>query len=548
MKKRFIFIYSVYTFLFALGSVYGIGERTLLLGGDSGWMAAEYRAGIAEVTLVRPNPVLALSSAISHATTSYSAAAGARGNFAALTESALDMSLSFDEGNSAFFRDSTGNYFVTSSPGVTASDRRQARAGMGAALFGDFNIQASSASGPLVIEPRSRNALFAPGSRMRDFTIEFWIYPVNLENGEQILSWVSSRPVNGSYEIQRILCTSSRNRLQWSFVNFFTSAGGSSNINIEFSGDAPVVPKRWSHHLIRFDATSGMIEYLVDGVSETIKYATPTGREGAEVFTPVIGNGGAFVIGERFSGLIDEFKIHSVFAGRSSIQKYASSGGRVETSAIDLGEYNSGIQRVEVTGGRNGNFNEFRTNGRFRFTDDSEMQFFIRVSDNPYLINDSTWISFTPGADMQNIQGRFVQLAVNLYPSSDGETSPYLDEIRIVYVPGEPPMPPVNFTAYAVDGGVMLRWKHSPNVNTAGYLVYYSSVRGELFGEDAVLGASPIDVGYRNSLLIDGLKNGTLYYFRVAAYDHISGSSVRNIGEFSREVTARPLEGLILSD
>jgi len=543
MKKRFIFIYTVYTLLFVPCSVHGIGERTLLFGGDSGWRIAEYRAGITEVTAVRPNPVLILSSTTGPAVAGYSAASGTTGNFAALTESALDMSLSFDEGNSAFFRDSAGNYWV-SSPGVTASDRRQARAGTGAALFGNFNIQASSGSAPLIIEPRTGNALFAPGNRLRDFTIEFWLYPMNLENGEQILSWVSSRPVNGSYVVQRILCTASRNRLQWSFVNFFTSTGGSSHINIEFSGDAYVVPKRWSHHLIRFDATSGMIEYLVDGVSETIVYATPTGREGAEVFTPVIGNSGAFVIGERFMGLIDEFKIHSVCAARSSIQKYASSGGRVETAAIDLGEYNSGVVRVEVTGGRNGGNNEFRSNGRFRFIDDSEMQFFIRVSDNPYLLNESMWISFTPGADINDIQGRYVQLAVDFYPSADGETSPYLDEMRIIYLPGEPPLPPGNFTASAVDGGVMLSWKNSPDINTAGYLVYYSSVRGELFGEDATLGPSPIDAGKRNSLLIDGLKNGTLYYFRIAAYDHISGTSVRNIGEFSREVTARPLEGL----
>jgi hypothetical protein len=179
MKKRFIFIYSVYTFLFVLGSVHGIGERTMLFGGNAGWRIAEHRAGIAEVSAVRPNPVLMISSTTGPTTAGYSAAAGTSGNFAALTAPALDMSLSFDEGNSAFFRDSAGNYWV-SSPGVTAADRRQARAGTGAALFGSLNMQASSVSGPLVIEPRTQNALFAPGSRMGDFTIEFWLYPMNL--------------------------------------------------------------------------------------------------------------------------------------------------------------------------------------------------------------------------------------------------------------------------------------------------------------------------------------------------------------------------------
>jgi hypothetical protein len=78
--------------------------------------------------------------------------------------------------------------------------------------------------------------------------------------------------------------------------------------------------------------------------------------------------------------------------------------------------------------------------------------------------------------------------------------------------------------------------------------VYYSSVRGELFGNDSSLGSSPIDAGNKSSLFISGLKNGTLYYFRVAAYDYVTGTTEYYTGEFSTEVTARPLAGLSLSD
>jgi hypothetical protein len=138
-----------------------------------------------------------------------------------------------------------------------------------------------------------------------------------------------------------------------------------------------------------------------------------------------------------------------------------------------------------------------------------------------------------------------VQIAVDFYPSADGETTPYLEEMRIVYLPGEPPLPPLNVTAVAVDGGVQLRWKHSPDASTDGYLVYYSSVRGELFGTEADLGASPIDAGNSNSLTIKGLKNGSLYYFRVASYSYSSALNYY-VGEFSKEVTARPLIGLSL--
>jgi len=351
------------------------------------------------------------------------------------------------------------------------------------------------------------------------------------------------------------MCSASRNRLQWSFVNFFASIDGNRHINIEFSGNAPIIPKTWSHHLIRFDATTGLLEYLVDGSSEAIAYATASARESSEVYTPITGNGGSFLLGERFVGIMDEFRIHSVCAGRSSMQRYISGGGRVETRAIDLGENSSGVLRINASGGRTSVRgasvqNEFRENGRFRFPDDSEMNFFIRAGENPYLLNNSRWVGFVPGADVSGVKGRYVQIAVDFYPSADGESSPYLDELRIIFMPGEPPLPPRNLTASAMDGAVQLRWRHSPGTGTAqtgvaGYLVYYSTIRGELFGEDALLGPSPIDVGITNSLLIEGLKNGTLYYFRIAAYDRISGEVNYNVGEFSAEVTARPLAGLI---
>ena len=99
-------------------------------------------------------------------------------------------------------------------------------------------------------------------------------------------------------------------------------------------------------------------------------------------------------------------------------------------------------------------------------------------------------------------------------------------------------------TAVASDGKVLLQWAQSSDENIKGYLIYYSSVRDELFGVDAVQGVSPIDTANRNSILLDGLKNGTLYYFRIASYDYADNQGERNIGEFSREITARPLEGL----
>ncbi|WP_461255714.1 LamG-like jellyroll fold domain-containing protein [Treponema sp. R80B11-R83G3] len=543
MKKLLIFTLIVYIFLFVCGSVYAVGERTISLGAGATWKAAENRTGITEASSIRPHPVLLLSSSVAVTSAEgYQAASGVWGNFSALTGSALDLSVSFDERTPELFRDSSGNYKLSVPPEVESVDRVLARAGAGAALFGRYGYDPEST--PIVIQPDSRNALFAPGNRIKDFTVEFWLYPLNMENGEQILSWASTMP--GS-RAQRIDCSVSKNKLKWSFVNFFTPINGSRQINIDFTSLTPVVPKTWSHHLVRFDAATGMLEYIVDGKGESIVYATSTGRENSEVHIPVIGDNGRFLLGGRFSGFIDEFKIHSVCAGRSTIQRYASCGGRIETKPVDMGTVSSGVVKINACGGRTSIKgtalqNEFRENGRFKFSDDAEMNFFVRAGENPYSMENIPWVIFTPGSDISGVRGRYVQIAVDFYPSADGECSPYLEQVIIVFMQGEAPLPPRNLTAIAKDGAVQLRWKQSPTTGTAGYLVYYSAVRGELFGNDSKLGPSPIDVGITTNINIDGLKNGTLYYFRVTAYDLAGGN--RNIGDFSAEVTARPLTGL----
>ncbi|MDR0494426.1 MAG: LamG domain-containing protein, partial [Treponema sp.] len=400
MKKNIYFIALLYLFFAVSGSLYSIGEKTIQLDGSSIWKMADYRAGITEMKLVRPNPVLALSSSRNSA-----------------PFYGLDLALSFDEGNPKHFRDSAGNYRVSASPSLEVADNHYARIGSGAALFSNAqtgSVLTSSAlpnktpiNAPLMVEVKNKDALFAPNNRICDFSIEFWLYPLNMENGEQILQWTSARAISKTnYAPQRILCVSSKNRLQWSFTHFFNSPDAAVSKDITINGVSPVVPKTWSHHLIHFDSVTGMVEYLVNGKAESIEYATSNGHEYGEVYTPIAGEGGCFILGSDFSGMIDEFRIYGARASGPNpmIRKYPLNGGRIETRAIDLGDGSNGILKLEACGGRTSMANvkinnEYRKNGRFRFSDDSEMQFFIRCSDNPYRWDES-WQAVTPGAEL----------------------------------------------------------------------------------------------------------------------------------------------------
>jgi hypothetical protein len=278
------------------------------------------------------------------------------------------------------------------------------------------------------------------------------------------------------------------------------------------------------------------------------------------VYIPLIGEDGRFVLGGRYAGIIDEFRIYRVYLESPGLAKYPPEGGRVESRTLDLGGRRSRVLKIEALGGRiSGGHNSFPENiyagnAGLRFADHSEIQFFIRANDTPYRWNDIPWVPVEPGTELSgDLSGRYIQAAAAFYPSGDGETTPYLDELRIIYRTDEPPMPPTQLSALARDGAVELSWKASPGRDVGGYLIYYGTSSGEYFGDHAILdGAAvlpavkpPVNVGNRTSVRIEGLRNGTLYYFAVAAYSAGDGERPEP-GDFSREAAARPLQEVLL--
>ncbi|MDR0496534.1 MAG: fibronectin type III domain-containing protein [Treponema sp.] len=537
MRNKPFILAILYSFFLLPGSTYGIGEKTITLGSTASWGLFEKRQGIIEASNIRPQSVLVLASS---AGIPYESKTGSleAGFF-------QDLHLSFDERNPGSFSDSQGHYDVTVSPSLSASSL--SRVGTGAAMFTQ-----RAGDEPIVLKPR-RTALFAPGSHIRDFSIEFWLFPQNTESGEQILFWSSSKSDGqGAYFYQRIQCITSKNRLQWTFVDFFFSPGERARKTMSLMG-TPVIPRTWSHHLVRFDADLGLLEYLVDGKVEAMEYTTVSGREGGDVYTPVIGEDCRLVLGGRFSGMMDEFRIYRHCLETPVMGKYSMAGGRIETRTMDLGHTDSQVLKIEAFGGRTETprisnamgqaRNEYAGNSRLSFSDHSEMRFFIRVSNSSYRWNDVPWVPINPGVELAGVRGRYIQLAADFYPGWNGETSPYLSELNVIYKAAEPPPPPTLVTARARDGAVELSWRASPSREVGGYLVYYGTTRGEYFGNYAIIDntiqVSPINTGNRTSIRIEGLKNGTLYYFAVAAYGSQNG--LPEPGEFSREAAARPL-------
>ncbi len=417
--------------------------------------------------------------------------------------------------------DSAGNYTVLTEKEVVTPDRSVY--GKGSALFKTW-------SGGIELEPR-QGSLFFPGTDWDDFTIEFWLYPAGMENGETIFYWQGRDTVSGESKPQIINCYFEDRRLVWEFTNFFLPPASAvpreQDYIVECRGLNDLIPKEWHHHSIRYDASIGLLEYYVDTVPEAVTHTTESGNEERTIYLPSIGeySRGTVFIGDYYTGFIDEFRIIRSYLEEPVSTTYRPVQGTAITRPIDLQYTNSRLISIDSEENKPQN---------------SDVYYFYNLSNDyePLSPASDQWKPFEPGTLFEErLRGRFLQVMVHLFPDGHLEETPSVSEIAITYEPDTPPPPPSLVTATAGKNSVTLNWKPVAEADIGGYIVYYGTSSGRYFGETGSLGASPIDVGNTTTVTLEGLANGTLYFFSVVAYD---SSEPPHVSTFSTEVTARP--------
>jgi hypothetical protein len=410
--------------------------------------------------------------------------------------------------------DEQGHYQVSGEQPLLTD--RSAALGQGSALF------AGSSQG-LKLLP-SGQAMFAPGSWLQDFTIELWLNPALLEDGEEVFSWAGTRWVGQEAVAQGIRCTVESRTLSWSFDNFFTRPGGEKR-QLSLKGITPLVPRDWHHHMVRFQCSTGLLEYLVDGVPEAVSYATEDGHQQSGILLAYVGESGpgTLVVGRRYTGFVDELRISRALVASPALERYGDRIGTAVSRPFDLGYTGTRIKGIQAV---------------YRAPLDSYVAFYYRATDradgDP---GQAPWVQFQPGVPFADVRGRYLQLMVELYPDGARSSSPELSELRVVYEQDLPPAPPSGVRAVAGNGQVRLFWNTVNEEDVRGYLVYYGERPGNYHGEDSDRGVSPIDVGNTASITVTGLTNGKLYYFSVVAYD---ATDPPHRSMFSREISARP--------
>jgi len=423
-------------------------------------------------------------------------------------DAGTDLFLPFD---SPVLRDESEHWIVQSG-NVQFVESHQARGKGSGAFFSDSF---------LTLIPR-KDSFFSSGLTEGGFSIEFWLYPTNLEEGEGIFVWRKAGTSRSGY--QEVSCSISGRVLIWSFLNFFQGPEG-NRIDVSLRGSSPLVPREWRHHALRYDASTGMIEYLLDGEPDAVVYATPSGREDGSVYYPALERGGQspLRIGEGYNGFMDEFRMYRRYSDPLNLKPFPPEGGWIETEPLDLGYHDTRVLQIQVLKVLPG---------------DSAVFYYYRMANSFIDIEKREWIPVDPGKDLpHDSKGRFLQLRAELYPDGSRKQSPKITEIIVTYEPKAPPPPPSFVQAVPGDGEVLLRWSKVPDPSVTGYFVYYGSEPGVFKGNDSTLGPSPIKAGNCTEITISGLTNGKLYYFAISAYD---SSEDPLTSRFSFTVITRP--------
>ena len=413
--------------------------------------------------------------------------------------------------------DRAGNYRIVSNSILPSGG---AKMGKGVGLCrGSGGLRLSGADG----------SLFGTTGFSNSFLIEFWLNPAVAENGEKVFSWRSSKNAGNSPIYQMMSASFYKNHLEWTFTNVFEGYEKDDG-ELSISSYSTLIPDEWTHHAISYDVETGLLEYRINGRIEALRYITSNGKElGGDVYRCNLGVVADIDICPQYTGLVDDFHIQrSVISESAAAMRYDSysrDGGRFVTKPIKVSS-NAELRKVDAV---------------LDVPAQTDVMMYVRGGNNMFEWTPSypEWIPIRNHSQIQNVKGLYFQLAVDLYPDGSGAVAPSVENLAMTFKEVDAPLPPSRVTAVASDSSVTLSWNYSVDKDTGGYYVYYGERPGEYLGREAVEGVSPINVGNLNSITFNGLKNGKIYYFAIAAYSNVNE---KIMGVLSKEVYARPLK------
>ena len=382
-------------------------------------------------------------------------------------------------------------------------------------------------------------SFFGSEGLIGSFSMEFWLCPSVSDNGETIVKWDSSKNIDGRLVYQALSATFDKGSIEWNFLNFFDNTVVSNiDDSITLKGTTRIIPDTWSHHVISYDCETGILEYIVDGITEDLVYMTSNGREDGDVALIYLGTPSQLNFCTEYTGKIDDIRLLRRAYSQPDFQNAENAGPVGHVQYLPEGGYFV-TKPIMVSKGAVLTSLEAEMN----VPSQTAINYYVRTGDNYFGWNDSypEWKAVESGEELEGLVGLYFQVAAELFPDGDGEITPSITEIKLNYEEIPEPLPPFTVKAQAGNGSVKVSWNYSVDDSVGGYYLYYGNRPGEYLGRVALEGDSPINVGNKSSFTVTGLENGKIYYFAVAAW---SAYDENIVGRLSKEVFARPLARL----
>ena len=371
-------------------------------------------------------------------------------------------------------------------------------------------------NGKSFIKMDNRGYAYSRENSINSFTIEFYLNPYQIRMNSKVLSKISIHNNGDASEYSGVRASIIDGKLIWQFDNLFMYNGEYSNIILS-SGES-LKPNEWRHHSVSFDAKTGKLAKYIDGLEEEVLYLTSTGDINGSPYMLNINNiiYDPLYLGQGFIGGIDAFSFTPIFKKNFNLYKYLKNG-EIISEVIDFTNNNIFIDSI--------NYKANISNGTY-------MDIYYRISDNYFLPEDNLiqWKRLNEN-NIINERGRYIQVRAEFESDTERTLSPVLNNMEIVYHNGKAPQKPINLTATAVNNSAVLRWEGS-HENITGYKIYYGTKSGIYNNADNI----PIIIGNQTEYVINGLRNGEIYYFTITA---IGGEGGNIESAFAEEVFVR---------
>lgn len=375
----------------------------------------------------------------------------------------------------------------------------------------------------------NRKSVFVPGTVIGSFTINFYVYPMNLADNNVLFKIGSHYYENSDDSIcdQSFSAVLDEGIFKCHFRNVFNNENNKTIPEFTVKAYQRVMPKEWTNLTITYDSFSGIIRLFINGVENGIAKAA-----GESVYPMIFNPANRCIldIGTSYVGTIDDFLIKHGAETDGIEYGFPPEGASIVSGVHKLDDFNIVIKDI--------NFADYQKNG-------AEIEYFVRLSSSPFDADDTAayikpveWIPLNKEnlSYLKNKKAAYFQWKALLLPGINGVESPYFSGLTLKYERDFPPAAPAGVKIAGEDGAIFLKWKNNTEQDLKGYKIYYGAKPGVYFCNDAAEGESPIVIDKVNNFKLTNLKKNIIYYITITAFDD---KNAVHESSFSEEVSKR---------